>query len=132
MLLISACAAVIAVSSSPQSVFSDEAIKDCTRIRTPELVKSGEQHWHVFATCCGENACGHKTRRRLGSNSNETANNVTLGDNHSEARIIMATSKDKDKAPVDQDPDRILSPAEMEKGGGIDISAAVSESLVDL
>mgnify|MGYP002631977601 CR=1 FL=1 len=83
-----------AVSSSPISVFGDDAIKECTRIRTPELVKSGESHWHIFATCCGENACGHKTRRRLGDNSSDTAQNTKLFDNHSEARIIMTTSHD--------------------------------------
>ena len=88
MFFIAACATAIAAASSPISVFSDDDVKECTRIRTPELVKSGEQHWHVFATCCGDNACGHKTRRRLGGNE-------TLGDNHSEARIIVATSTDK-------------------------------------
>ena len=76
-------------ASSPVAVFSDDDVKECTRIRTPELVKTGQSNWHVFATCCGDNACGHKTRRRLGANSSE------LEDNHSEARVIVATSDDK-------------------------------------
>lgn len=86
--LIIAYAAVACVSSSPTSIFSHSDVEECTRIRTPELAKSGDSHWHVFATCCGDNACGHKTRRRLYANN-------TLGDDHSKARVIMATSSDK-------------------------------------
>ena len=98
--IVALCGTVALADSNPQSIFSADDVADCTRIRTPELVKSGQDdsgisHWHVFATCCGENACGHKTRRRLGDNSGEPAHNATLGDDHTEARIIYATSTDK-------------------------------------
>ena len=86
--LVILCAATSCASSSPASIFSDADINECTRIRGPELVKSGDSYWHVFATCCGSTACGHATRRRLAGNS-------TLGDDHRLSRVIMATSSDK-------------------------------------
>merc|ERR1711871_132056 len=68
-----------------QKAFSDDDVKTCTRIRTPYLETSGDDHYHLFAICCGDNACGHKTRR----------SGRRLLDNHEDARVIMTTSKDK-------------------------------------
>jgi len=96
--IVALCGIVAVADSKAEPIFSADDIAACTRIRTPELVNSGKDdsgtsHWHVFATCCGENACGHKTRRRL--RANNSTHNVSLGDDHTEARIIYATSKDK-------------------------------------
>ena len=74
--------------AAPAAVFTDKEVKECTRIRTPVLISSSPQHKHVLATCCGENACGHKTFE-----SSQGAS-PTLDDNHKEARIIMKSSSD--------------------------------------
>jgi hypothetical protein len=70
--------------SSPASVFSSEDISQCTRIRSPELVKTGGANFLVFATCCGKNACGHISEGR----------NSSLGDDHSESKVILTSSSD--------------------------------------
>lgn len=66
-------------------VFSSDEVKECTRIRTPYLEASGDHHYHIWAICCGDNACGHKTQR----------NGRRLLDDHKDARVIMKTSTDK-------------------------------------
>eukprot|EP01052_Picozoa_sp_SAG31_P001042 SAG31_NODE_33_length_32018_cov_69.763088_26_plen_304_part_00 len=73
-------------TSAPKPVFSDQDVKKCTRIRTPELVTSGHGshspltaappavYWHVIATCCEG---GHV---------------------ESDSKVIMATSSDNGKS----------------------------------
>ena len=77
--------------ADPAEVFTKKELNDCTRIRTPVVVSSSPQHWHVFATCCGEDACGHK------SFESSQGENSTLGDNHKESRVIMKSSSDMGK-----------------------------------
>jgi hypothetical protein len=71
------------VSEVITKVFTSDEVKECTRIRTPYLETSGDDHYHLWAICCGDNACGHKvySGRRL--------------DDHKDARVIMKTSTDK-------------------------------------
>ena len=65
-------------TKSPAPVFSDDDVKKCIRIKTPELITSGPltgsgRHWHVIATCCEG---GHV---------------------EDDAKVIMATSSDDGK-----------------------------------
>ena len=74
-------------------VFTADEVKKCTRIRTPYVETSGVSVFHLFAICCGDNACGHKTvAGQLVRGTNGT--NGTLGDDHKDARVIMKTSHD--------------------------------------
>jgi len=66
------------------SAFTKDEIKDCSKIRTPYLETSGSGYYHLWAICCGKNLCGGK-RRSIGG----------LGDDHSDARVIMKTSTDR-------------------------------------
>lgn len=63
-------------------VFTSDEVKECTRIRTPYLEISGDDHYHLWAICCGDNACGHKVYSGRGL------------DDHKDARVIMKTSTD--------------------------------------
>ena len=66
-------------------VFTHDEVEECVRIRTPYLETSGDDHYHIWAICCGDNACGHKVRRA----------NRRLLDDHKDARVIMKTSTDR-------------------------------------
>jgi len=64
--------------------FTSDEIKECHKIRTPYLETSGSGYYHLWAICCGKNLCGGK-RRSIGG----------LGDDHSDARVVMKTSTDR-------------------------------------
>merc|ERR1711907_507599 len=82
--------AAVVVHASPAWVFSDAEVKECTRFRAPVLVRSGDnEHWHILGICCGANACGNSE-----AYDSSRGENVTLGDDHQDARVIMKSSSD--------------------------------------
>jgi hypothetical protein len=43
---------IASAAADPKSLFPDSVLSECTRIRTPHIVTSGSNWWHVSATCC--------------------------------------------------------------------------------